>query len=133
MYLHDERSARFCAWRRRITGSLPITRFAWAELVNSFSLAVHHGLIEAEAADAARTDLEADIEHGGLTLVDTLWRRTLDLTRELSRRHSARIGTRTLDVLHVASAITLEATHLVTYDVRQTALARAVPLRVLAP
>jgi hypothetical protein len=38
LYLHDDRSARFCAWRRRTHGSLPVTRFGRAELVNSFHL-----------------------------------------------------------------------------------------------
>jgi len=47
--------------------------------------------------------------------------------------HTAALGTRTLDVLHVASAVTLEATHFVSYDRRQVALATAAGLRVLAP
>ena len=57
-------------------------------------------------------------------LVDALWRRTLDLASELSARHTARIGTRTLDVLHVATAVTLELTHFAS---------RAVGFRVVAP
>lgn len=45
----------------------------------------------------------------------------------------ADLGTRTLDVLHVASAVALGAQRFVTYDIRQAALAKAVGLRVLAP
>jgi predicted nucleic acid-binding protein len=133
LYLHDDRSARFCAWRRRTHGSLPVTRFGRAELVNSFHLAVHRKYVDRETAFAAAADLEADLREGRLTLVDALWRKTLDLTADLSARHTPRTGTRTLDVLHVATAIVLETTHFATYDKRQAKLAKEVGLRVMTP
>jgi predicted nucleic acid-binding protein len=43
------------------------------------------------------------------------------------------LGTRSLDVLHVATAVTLGAKHFVTYDERQGALAKVVGLTLLAP
>lgn len=133
LYVHDDRSTRFCRFRKRIGGSLPITRFGRSEVVNSIELAVHRGFLEARDAQAARLDLEADIEAGRLVLVDTLWRRTLDLATELSLRHTVELGTRTLDVLHVASAVTLEVKHFVSYDRRQAALARVAGLKLLTP
>jgi hypothetical protein len=68
-----------------------------------------------------------------LTLIDALWRRTLDLARDLTDRHSSALGTRTLDVLHVATAVTLGHRAFVTYDDRQAALARKIGLRCVAP
>ena len=133
LYVHDDRSARFCAWRRRLGGALPLTRFGRAELVNSFALAVHRKLVTREGASDARADLDSDVENGRLRLVDVLWRRTLDVSVDLSTRHTGTLGTRTLDVLHVATALVLEAKRFVTYDPRQGALATAVGLRVLAP
>lgn len=133
LYVHDGRSAAFCAWRRRISGPLPITRFGRAEVVNSIELAVHRRILEAAHARGALADFETDLLEGRLALVDALWRRTLDLASDLSIRHTARLGTRTLDVLHVATALTLEVSRFVTYDARQAKLARAVGLRVLAP
>lgn len=133
LYLHDDRSPRFCAWRRRTRGALPVTRFGRAEVVNSIQLAVHRGTINAEVAALAAADFESDLAEGRLQLVDALWRRMLDLAAELSQEHTAKLGTRTLDVLHVASAVALGAQRFVTYDIRQAALAKAVGLRVLAP
>ncbi|MGC2526364.1 MAG: type II toxin-antitoxin system VapC family toxin [Candidatus Acidiferrum sp.] len=49
----------------------------------------------------------------------------------LSRRHGATLGTRTLDVLHVASALVLKPDVFFTFDKRQSQLARAEGLRVL--
>lgn len=96
-------------------------------------LAVHRKLLVAHVAHGALDDLDADIQAGRLVLVDTLWRRTLDLSAELSQRHTAKLGTRTLDVLHVAAALTLDMIHFVSYDARQAKLAKAAGLRVLAP
>jgi uncharacterized protein len=50
---------------------------------------------------------------------------------QLSRKHSSHVGTRTLDVLHVAAAITLSARVFYTFDHSQAELARAVNLRTL--
>ena len=134
LYVHDDRSARFCAWRRRIHGALPVTRFGTAELVNSIHLAVHRGFISLDSAKAAVADFYADVEQGRLVLVDVLWRRALDLTAELSADHTATLGTRALDVFHVATALTLDRiTHFASYDDRQVALARATGLKVLVP
>lgn len=49
----------------------------------------------------------------------------------LSRRHSAEFGARTLDVLHVASALLLGSEAFYTFDKRQRSLAHAESLRVL--
>jgi len=48
-----------------------------------------------------------------------------------SRRHSAKLGSRTLDLLHVAAAIVLKPDVFYTFDKRQRKLARAERLRVL--
>ena len=44
---------------------------------------------------------------------------------ELARRHCSRLGLRTLDTLHVASALELRASAFWTFDDRQAALAKA--------
>ena len=48
----------------------------------------------------------------------------------VSRRHTATLGVRSLDILHVASALVLGASAFVTHDDRQARLAKAVGLRV---
>jgi predicted nucleic acid-binding protein len=110
-----------------------MTRHGYAELVNSVELAVFRGVITADVAARAEDLIESDVRDGELVVVDLLWRRCLDLAAELSRKHTATLGTRTLDVLHVASAITLRRRTFVTYDERQATLARALKLKTLAP
>ena len=133
LYVHDDRSRAFCAWRARLGGSLPLTLHGRAELVNSIALAVFRGDISAEAAESALANIERDLAEGRMHLADLLWRKALDRAADLSREHTPRLGTRTLDVLHVATAIVLGCRGFVTYDDRQAALAQAVKLRVTQP
>ena len=52
---------------------------------------------------------------------------------DIYSKHTATLGTRALDVLHVASAVTLGCRRFITYDARQARLARALKLQVRAP
>lgn len=56
----------------------------------------------------------------------------LSETERLSAQHSATLGTRSLDVLHVAAALVLGATEFLTFDNRQGRLAKVAGLRVPA-
>lgn len=132
-YVHDDRSRAFCAWRGRLTGSLPLTLHGRTELVNSITLAVFRGDLTQDESEAALADIEMDLRAGRLHLADLLWRRTLERAEDLSRQYTPKLGTRTLDVLHIASALVLGCTSFVTYDDRQAALARAVRFRVVQP
>jgi predicted nucleic acid-binding protein len=64
-----------------------------------------------------------------------LWRespmpdRALEICAQLAHRHAARLGVRTLDTLHVASALELKAEHFWTFDARQVKLALAAGLK----
>jgi predicted nucleic acid-binding protein len=132
-YLHDARSRRFCAWRSRLRGSVGVTRHGLLELQNAIGLAVFRGDVEATSADAAASDLFDDLRSGRTEILELPWRLALDGAADLGRLHTRRLGTRSLDVLHVACASVLGRKVFVTYDRRQASLARATGLRVLAP
>lgn len=51
----------------------------------------------------------------------------------LSSAHTERLSARAIDLLHVASALTLESELFLTTDVRQSELARAEGLKVILP
>lgn len=56
-----------------------------------------------------------------------VWERAVTL----SRRHGAAFGARTIDVLHVACALVFKPDVFLTFDTRQSKLAKAEGLRVL--
>jgi predicted nucleic acid-binding protein len=58
------------------------------------------------------------------------WAGTFSLAIELSRKHTGSIGARSLDVLHVALALSLRMDDFLTFDERQFRMAAAAGLRV---
>jgi predicted nucleic acid-binding protein len=110
-----------------------ITRFGHAELTNSIACAVFRQDISPAQSAAALAELEEDLKSQRILLVDILWRAALDRAVELSRKHTSELGSRMLDVLHVASAIELAAGTMITYDKRQAELATTAGLKAISP
>lgn len=89
LYVHDQQSRAFCAWRTRLAGSLPLTLHGRAELVNSITLALFRKDITADTCESALADLDEDILAGRLHMADLLWRKALERATELEpRAHS---------------------------------------------
>jgi len=132
-YLHEPESRAMAAWRAKISGSLAVTHHGRVELGNGIALAAHRRPIDERAFEAAWAALDDDFERGRYVLADLLWRSALNRAAALSRQHSRTLGTGSLDVLHVASALELGCRTFVGFDPRQQALAMAVGLRVLTP
>jgi predicted nucleic acid-binding protein len=74
----------------------------------------------AMAADAAR----------GIYLTSPVSAADYRRARQLAKRHTAALGTRSLDVLHVACALALRTEAFYTFDLRQAQLAQAAGLSV---
>lgn len=131
LYLHQPESSAMNAWRARTRRPLTLTLHGRAEIVNGICLAAFRGAISAEAATDAVASFDEDLAIGRYVIADLLWRAALQRAAELSRAHTPLLGCRTLDVLHVASALELGKRRFLTFDARQRALARAVGLRLV--
>lgn len=84
-------------------------------------------------AEFAADDLQTDIDEGVWKLVNIDLAAVFRMAERLSMAHTAEIGARSLDILHVAFARELGVTDFVTGDERQARLAAAVELRVTRP
>ena len=133
LYLHQRESAAMNAWRARTRGPLPVTHHGRFEVTNGICLAAHRREITPDALTDTLASLDEDFAAGHYRQADLLWRATLNRAADLSRSYSPKFGTRSLDVLHVASALELGLRHFVTYDRRQQDLARAVGLKIHTP
>ena len=133
LYLHQSESAAMNVWRAKTKGALPITHHGKVEVVNGICLAAHRDELDAEALADTLASFDEDFTNGMYRQADLLWRATLNRAAELSRTYSTKLGTRSLDVLHVASALELELRYFVTYDIRQERLAQEVGLKMLSP
>jgi predicted nucleic acid-binding protein len=73
---------------------------------------------------AARALVKTDIETG-VFLSKPMPPAVYDKAKQIARRRTPRLGTRSLDVLHVASALALQADTFYTFDRTQRKLANA--------
>ena len=132
LYLHEEGSRQMSEWRGRTKGALPVTHHGRTEIVNALCRATFLGHLQPDALAEALTDFSTDFVEGRLHQADILWRAALDRASELSRKHTPNLGTRSLDVLHVACALELKLRRFLTFDGRQQTLAKLVGLRVIS-
>jgi len=133
LYLNEPESRRMAAWRAKVHGPLSVTHHGRVELVNGIALAAHRKFLDERAFDGALAALDDDFEQGRYVQADLLWRAALNRAAALSREYSRTIGTRSLDVLHVASALELGFRSFITFDSRQQNLVKAAGLKLFIP
>jgi predicted nucleic acid-binding protein len=103
----------------------PLHHAEWAHAIGQHVF--RKDLSSAEAQQLHR-QLEAD-KAAGLWLEVGIPELAFDLCANLARRYCPKLGVRTLDSLHVASALELKAERFWTFDERQAKLARAVGMK----
>jgi predicted nucleic acid-binding protein len=103
------------------------------ECVSALRLKVFRGECRLEQSNAALANLDTDATAGVLKHTALEWDEVWAQVEILARTHAAATGCRTLDSLHVASALQLGAREMVTSDGRQAALARKSGLKVVNP
>jgi predicted nucleic acid-binding protein len=109
-------------------GPYVLTQWQALEVKNAIRLKAFRGEVTAAEMKQSIAAFEQDIATGR-------WQRPAyaapsieEKADELSAAHAARLGCRTLDIIHVAAALVLGMKEFVTFDRRQAALAKAVGL-----
>ena len=101
------------------------------EIPNAIRLKRFRGEITKAQEIAANRAFLSDIESGVLTPCDYDLGEVFLLAERLSAKHSAIIGSRSLDLLHVAAALEAGATHFASLDTRQRKIASLNGLKIL--
>lgn len=129
-YIPEPDSPAALTLRDRFSPPAVLTHLHRVELVTAWQLEVFRRELDPASAGAAWRDLETDVAQG-------VWIQPIydlasvhDRAEALARQHAAALGTRTLDILHVAAALALRTRDFVTGDARQASLAEAAGLRV---
>ena len=81
-------------------------------------------------AEVALAKLESNMDTGGVVVAVVDWPDVHRLAETISKRHTIAGGHRSLDVLHVATALHLGAREFLTFDANQRKLAAAEKLKV---
>ena len=127
LYLTDTHSEQA---QRRMSGHprLWLTPLHRAEWTHAVAQGVFRGAISNSEARQFYSAFEDD-RQAGVWLEVGLPETAFETAIELAQRHGARLPMRTLDSLHVASALVLGAERFWTFDERQAALARTEGLK----
>jgi predicted nucleic acid-binding protein len=100
------------------------------EFRNALRLRVFRKEITPVQRDASLNLLLSDLASGILTHADIPHPSLMVEAERLSTSYSERLGTRSLDILHVAAALVLGVKEFHTFDTRQAKLAKAAGLKV---
>lgn len=130
LYAPDAHTKRAVARMKRQRLPLSVIWLHRLEFLNALRLRVFRGEITPVQRDASLNAMLADLASGVLAHAAPP---LADLTTEaerLSALHSETLGTRSLDILHVAATLVLGLPEFLSFDNRQCALAKAAGLRV---
>jgi predicted nucleic acid-binding protein len=130
LYVQDANTARAVAAVEAGAKPLVFTPLIRHELRNALRLCVFRRQITAAQRETALHDMEADAEAGVLHVTPADWPKVFTHAEVLGRNHSEALGTRGMDILHVACALALRAKRFATFDDRQRQLAELAGLDV---
>lgn len=126
LYITDQHSA--VSRQRVLTAQglwlTPLHRAEWAH-------AIAQHIFRGELASTEATELQRQLaqdESEGVWIAVSILEDTFEACADLGRRYGPKLGIRTLDSLHVATALELKAKRFWTFDDRQRKLAKVVGL-----
>jgi len=130
LYVKEEHSSDSSNWLKKNNEAIPLTVFHELEFNNAMNLKEFRAEI---TPDETRIIMARFAEHeskGVFYRPPINWVDTLKYAIDLSRRHTKKTGSRSLDILHVASALSIKADRFLTLDKRQSELASLTGIKI---
>jgi len=124
---NQEAAHAYMARHSPILGFSPLNRI---ELRNALRNAESFGEMTTQDRRVAFLQIDEDLREGILVHAPVNWTDVFRRADELSERHAAAEGQRTIDLLHVAIALESGAKTFLSFDKRQRRLAKAAGLKV---
>ena len=115
----------------RAVPQVPFTQLHELEVANAFELLAGRGLISREECRAIHAQLQDDVESQRLARVTLNLESVFIGAHDLSRTYTAKLLTRSLDLLHVSAALAMRCSVFASADDRQLAAAKASGLKVV--
>jgi hypothetical protein len=107
----------------RAVPQIPFTQLHELEVRNALQSLVGRGLITRDECRAVFAQLDGDLDSQRLARVSLDLDRVFTSASDLSRTYTAKVLTRSLDLRHVAAALAMMCTRLVSADDRQLVVA----------
>jgi predicted nucleic acid-binding protein len=129
LYSPDANSVAAADRMHGSSGDRFLTTFGELEVINAMGLRIFRKEVSPEQAQFSLLEFEKDLRDGVFQL-RALTDAILARAQRLSKETTARLGTRTADLLHVAAALELGVDCLYSFDLHQRKLAQNLRLRL---
>jgi predicted nucleic acid-binding protein len=129
LYSPDAKSAAAARTMQASSAQPFVTTFGELEVVNAMGLRTFRKEVSLAQAQSSLLAFEKDLRDGVFQLRE-LTDLILERANQLSRQTTAKLGTRTADLLHVAAALELGVDQLYTFDLQQRKLAQTLRLKL---
>jgi len=131
LYVREQYSFEVSNWIKKNNKAIPLTRFHELEFTNAIELKSFRSEINERQKDWVHSAFDDHKKIGIYYYPVINWTETWDIAIDLSGIHTRLFGSRSLDILHVASAMTMKAQHFFSLDSRQAKLASAAGLSIV--
>ena len=131
LYVPEAETPAVAAYVRRLKEPLPFSHLHEIEVKNALRLKVFRKeALSRPVAKSIRT-IDKDVGLQILKRPELKWVDVFREAEELSKRFSSRSGSRSLDLLHVASCLLIPSRDFLTFDDRQATLAKKAGLHIV--
>ncbi len=129
LYSTDVNSSTAVGTLQSSDAMLIISELAGLEVANALELRVFRKEITAEQATTSWRNLAKDLDSGVFQL-RPMPEGSFVRATQIARQTTARLGTRTADLLHVTAALAMDCERLYSFDDRQRKLAHEMKLKL---
>lgn len=130
LYKAETTSAAAAATMGQLQAPVWLSPLGELELHNAFQLAVFRGEIDTASALRKKQLFAEDLAKGVFVILPVPAATLYSKAIELAERHSANLGSRSLDLMHVAAALILKADLFLSFDERQRNVAEKEEMKV---
>lgn len=131
LYVPEKDSEHVVQWIEASKQSVIFSSFQELELKNAIALKKYRKEMDPSGISDVIKAIEKDKRNGLLVTMPFGWPEIFDLSIDLAIKHSSTLGTRSLDVFHVAIASYCRCTHFLSFDDRQMLLAKAAGMKIV--
>lgn len=131
LYVPEADSATVAAYVRTLKEPLPFSHLHEIEVKNALRLKVFRKEALSRAVLKSIRTIDKDMGLQILKRPELNWVDVFRRADELSKRFSPRSGSRSLDLLHVASCLLIPSRDFLTFDARQASVARKAGLHIV--
>jgi len=131
LYVSEAHSAKVSAHTQTLRHPIFCSHLHDLEIRNGLRLKLFRGESSRKAVNAALLLMDEDLKSGVLVRPNLNWLDTFRRAENLSKDLFSTMGVRSLDLLHVASALVLQTEKFLTFDERQRAVAKKTGLQIV--